>query len=101
GRRVPALAERPLGVLLLRCLLAGVPARGLPPRAAFVCRTTAQVRRLARGNPAHRGRRARVTRPPATCPGAGAPDHGTRRGRPDVRHVNSEARYLRETADRE
>ena len=35
-----------------------------------------------------------------TCPGPGVPDHGTRRGRPDVRHVNSQARYFRETAGR-
>src|SRR5262249_57179180 len=45
--RLPAVAERPLGVLLLRCLLAGLPAGGLPPGAAVLRRAASPVRRLS------------------------------------------------------
>ena len=44
--RLPALAERALGVLLLRRLLARLPPGGLPPRAPLLFRPPAQVRLL-------------------------------------------------------
>ena len=46
AERVPALAERALGVLLLRRVLAGLPPGGLPPRAALLCGPAAPVRVL-------------------------------------------------------
>src|SRR5215813_6299834 len=50
--RVPAVAERALGVLLLRRLLAGLPAGRLPARPALVRRTSPAVRLLITRAPA-------------------------------------------------
>ncbi len=48
ARRLPALAERDVGVLLLRGLLAGLPSRRLPARPEGVCRPAPSLRRLSR-----------------------------------------------------
>ena len=55
-RRIPAVADHPLGVLLLRRLLAGLPQGRLPPRPALLRRPQPPLRRLT--NP-----RARAARP--------------------------------------
>ncbi len=46
ARRLPPLAEREVGVLLLRGVLAGLPARRLPPGVALVCEPGAPLRPL-------------------------------------------------------
>ena len=47
--RLPALAEHPLGVLLLRRLLARLPQGRFPQSASFVCGAAPQVRRVIAG----------------------------------------------------
>ena len=66
--RLPAVAERPLGVLLLRRLLARLPPGGLPPGAARLRRAAPPVRRLR-----HRRRSA----PGQADPAGPAPQMGT------------------------
>ena len=46
ARRFPAVAERDVGVLLLRGLLARLPSRRLPARSPGVCRPAPSLRRL-------------------------------------------------------